>query len=680
MIRSLLIANRGEIACRIIRTCRRLGIRTVAVFSAADANARHVAMADQGRYIGAAEASASYLNAGAIVEAAISTGAEAIHPGYGFLAEKTILPELCAKHGLIWVGPSASCIELMGSKAGSRQIARDARVACVPGYDGESQDPRWLLDEAKAIGFPVVIKANAGGGGKGMRRVDDEAGFARALELVKREAFAAFANDEVLIEKLIARPRHIEVQLAGDRHGNLIHLFERECSIQRNYQKLVEEAPAAHLDPAIREKIFDAAMRLGRAINYDSLGTVEFLVDADRGDAWFLEMNTRLQVEHPVTEMITGLDLVELQLRIACGERLPLAQRDVRSRGAAIEVRLNAEDAARNYQPCVGAIGFYREPEAEGVRVDSGVRAGTEVTAYYDSMLAKVVAGGPDRVSAVHRLCAALDRLVILGVGTNQSFLRDIVGNPAFTERVLTTKYIDEAFPGGWKRPDSEDWHHACAAVVFMLDRRRVAGAHESGNPWLTLAGFRVLGRAGRPGRTRFSVSTADATPKIMTIAACADGFVIESDCAPDQITIRPAPENTMLAIHDGCADEVVFHVADSRVSIFCRGRSEEFIVRPIAEALAAPARADQSTESDVISAMPGRINSVEVTVGQTVRKGDTAIVMEAMKLILSLTAPIDGTISAIHCAPGQTVAGGVRLVEIAPAPVDTPAKDAADS
>jgi acetyl/propionyl-CoA carboxylase alpha subunit len=676
----LLIANRGEIACRIIRTCRRLGIRTIAVFSEADANARHVEMADERRCIGAAEASASYLNADAIVEAALAAGAEAIHPGYGFLAEKTILAELCARHGLVWVGPSASCIELMGSKAESRRFARDAHVACVPGYDGDSQDPRRLLDEAKAIGFPVVIKASAGGGGKGMRRVDDGAGFSRALELAKREALAAFGNDEMLIEKFIARPRHIEVQLAGDKHGNLIHLFERECSIQRNYQKLVEEAPAAHLDPAIREKLFDAALRLGRAIGYDSLGTVEFLVDAEGGEPWFLEMNTRLQVEHPVTEMITGLDLVELQLRIASGESLALTQQEVRAQGAAIEVRLNAEDPAREYQPCIGRIEVYSEPDEEGVRVDSGVRSGTEVTPYYDSMLAKLIAGGPDRASAVRRLCAALDHLVILGVGSNQSFLRDIIGHPAFTTRPLTTRYIDEAFPDGWKRPEPEDWRYASAAVGFLLDRRRGITAHELSNPWLMLAGFRVAGRAGRPGRARFSVSAAGAAPRIMTLLTCADGFAVESDGAPQPITVRSAPGGGLLVIHDSCVDEVVSHVAGSQVSIFCRGRAEDFTVQPLAQALAVSTRVDHSTDSDVLSAMPGLINSVEVSVGQTVRKGDTVIVMEAMKLILSLVAPIDGTISAIHCAPGQTVAGGVRLVEIAAAPVEAPAKSAASS
>ncbi len=679
MIRSLMIANRGEIACRIIRTCRRLGIRTIAVFSEADANARHVEMADDRRCIGAAEASASYLNADVIVEAAIATGAEAIHPGYGFLAESTILAELCAKHGLVWIGPSASCIASMGSKAESRRIARDARVACVPGYDGGDQNPGRLSDEARAIGFPVAIKANAGGGGKGMRRVDDEAGFLRALELAKRESLAAFGDDTVLIEKFIARPRHIEVQLAGDRHGNLIHLFERECSIQRNYQKLVEEVPASHLDPAIRGKLFDAAIRLGRAIGYDSLGTVEFLIDADGGGSWFLEMNTRLQVEHPVTEMITGLDLVELQLRIASGEVLPLTQEDVRSQGAAIEVRLNAEEPARQYLPCVGRVELYSEPDGEGVRIDSGVRSGTEATHHYDSMLAKLIAGGPDRTSAVHRLCAALDRFVILGVGTNQSFLRDIVGHPAFTTRVLTTRYIDEVFPHGWKRPEPEDWRYACAAVAVLLDRQHRIAAHENSNPWLTLAGFRVTGRASRPGRAGFSVSAAGAAPRVVTLLSCVDGFAVESDDGAAQITIRSEP-GKLIVIHDGFVDGCVSHVGGSRVSIFCRGRAEDFTVVPIAQALAVSERAERSTESHVISAMPGRITSVEVSVGQKVRKGDTVIVMEAMKLILSLVAPADGTVSAIYCAPGQTVGGGVRLVEFAAASAEAPARSAASS
>jgi len=680
MIRSLLIANRGEIACRIIRTCRRLGIRAIAVFSEADANARHVETADERRSIGAAEASASYLNPDAIVEAALAVGAEAIHPGYGFLAEKTILAELCTRHGLVWVGPSASCIESMGSKAESRRLARDANVACVPGYDGDSQEPRALLDEAKAIGFPVLIKASAGGGGKGMRRVDEAAGFSRALELAKREALAAFGNDQMLIEKFIARPRHIEVQLAGDKHGNLIHLFERECSIQRNYQKLVEEAPAAHLDPAIREKLFEAALRLGRKINYDSLGTVEFLVDAAGGGPWFLEMNTRLQVEHPVTEMITGLDLVEMQLRVAAGEKLTLAQQDVRARGAAIEVRLNAEDPARDYLPCIGKIEGYREPDGEGVRVDSGVRAGSEVTPYYDSMLAKLIAYAPDRASALQRLCAALDHLVILGVSSNQSFLRDIVGHSAFITRPLTTRYIEETFPDGWKRPEPEEWHYAGAVAAYLIVRRGGAPADQYNNPWLTLGGFRIGGRGGRRGRAKFRVSGTGAAPRSITLSACDDGLAVESDDGGRNITVRAAPNGSLLVTHDNSIDEILFKVVGNGVSTFCRGRSEDFTVQPLAEALAAAAKVNHVTDSDVISAMPGRINSVEVAIGQSVRKGDPVIVMEAMKLILSLAAPVDGTVSAIHCAAGQTVAGGVRLVEIAADVIEAPAKSAATS
>jgi 3-methylcrotonyl-CoA carboxylase alpha subunit len=677
MIRSLLIANRGEIACRIIRTCRRLAIRSIAVFSDADRNALHAAMADESRYIGAAEASASYLNANAIVEAALAVGADAIHPGYGFLAEKTILAELCAKHGLVWVGPSASCIAAMGSKAESRKLARAAKVACVPGYDGDIQDPRMLLDQAKGIGFPVVIKASAGGGGKGMRRVDDAGGFSRALEMAKREALAAFGNDQMLIEKFIARPRHIEVQLAGDKHGNLIHLFERECSIQRNYQKVVEEAPAAHLDTAIREQLLEAALRLGRAIGYDSLGTVEFLVDADGGGPWFLEMNTRLQVEHPVTELITGLDLVEMQIRIASGEKLALTQHEIRAKGAAIEVRLNAEDPARGYLPCIGRIENYREPDGQGVRVDSGVRAGSEVTPYYDSMRAKVIACGADREIAVRRLLTALDKFVILGVGNNQSFLRDLVSRPAFITQPLTTKYIEEAFPQGWKRAVPEDWLYACAAAGFLFAARHAMASNEAGNPWLTLAGFRIIGRAGKPGRARFSVSTADAPSKAATISSSDDGFKIELDESSEPIVVRGASTNTLLAIHDNYVDEIVFHVNDGKVSLFFGGGAENFAVQPVAEALVTSAKGAHVTESDVMSAMPGKINSVEVSIGQSVRKGDTVIVMEAMKLILTLPAPIDGTVAAIHCAAGQTVAGGIRLVEISAEAAEAQAKAA---
>jgi len=377
MFESVLIANRGEIACRIARTCRRLHIRTIAVYSDADVNARHVGEADVAVRIGPPEAVRSYLDAEAIIQAAIATGASAIHPGYGFLSESTQLVKRCAEHGITWIGPRADVIERMGSKIESKQIAGKADVSCVPGYHGDNQDPLFLLEQAKAIGAPVLIKASAGGGGKGMRRVDDLADFVQQLDLARREAMRAFGDDRVLIEKLIQRPRHLEVQLAGDQHGNLVHLFERECSIQRNYQKVIEEAPAPCLPQAVRDKLFTAALKLGREIGYDSLGTVEFVLADGSDEPYFLEMNTRLQVEHPVTEMVTGIDLVEWQMRIAWGEPLPLAQAAIAMSGWAIEARINCEDPAHGYRPELGKVARYVEPTLAGVRTDSGITTGS---------------------------------------------------------------------------------------------------------------------------------------------------------------------------------------------------------------------------------------------------------------------------------------------------------------
>ena len=667
MFDSVLVANRGEIACRIIRTCRRLGLRTIAVFSTADADARHVALADERHCVGPAEAAGSYLNAEAIVEAALAHGAAAIHPGYGFLSEKAVLPELCAHRNLVWIGPSARCIELMGSKIEAKRIARAAGVPTVPGYDGPEQSATRLRSEAIAIGYPVLIKASAGGGGKGMRRVDKPEDFAAALDLARREAAAAFGDDRVLLEKYIARPRHLEVQLAGDRHGNLVHLFERECSIQRNYQKVIEEAPAAHLHRAIRERLLDAALTLGRAIGYDSLGTVEFILDADGGEEpYFLEMNTRLQVEHPVTEAVTGLDLVELQIRCAAGEPLPVAQEDVHVQGAAIEARVNAEDPAAGFRPELGRVVAYREPDGEGVRVDSGLRPGAEVTPYYDSMLVKVIAFGNSRGIAARRLAAALDRFVILGVGTNRAFLRALVTHTAFEATALSTRFIAEAFPDGWSPPPLEPWLFATAAAAAVASDRRAAEAEGPGNPWRRLAGFRVLGRCGHPGRV--SVRVTATGEKARTIVVTATGALLRAEVDGTTCEVEPTSTPGEITVRLGDRQERVFcHVAEGSVHLFAAGRAVRVVAALTVEDLAAVAKAKEVHGADIIASMPGLVTEVAVEVGQTVRRNDAVVVMEAMKLVLSLTAPADGVVRAVHCAAGQTVAGGTRLIEIEP-------------
>ncbi len=527
MFHSLLVANRGEIAVRIMRTCRRLGIRTVAVFSDADRDARHVAEADEAVRIGPAPARESYLRPDAIMEAAQRTGAQAIHPGYGFLSERPDLPDLCAGAGRIFVGPSAACIRAMGPKIGSKLIAERAGVPSVPGYAGDDQSTVRLAEEARRIGFPVMIKASAGGGGKGMRRVHGADELGPALDLARREAEAGFGDPSLLIEKLVLRPRHLEVQVAGDRHGHVVHLFERDCSVQRNNQKVLEEAPAPNLAPAVRARLLDRGVALARAIGYDNLGTVEFILEEGHDDPWFLEMNTRLQVEHPVTEAITGFDLVEWQIRIAAGEPLPARQDEIRERGHAIEARITAERADQGFRPDSGPILGYREPP--DLRVDSGVAAGSAVTLFYDSLLAKAIAAGETREVARARLAAGLRDFPILGPATTIPFLVSALDHPIFAGGRATTRFIEDAFPDGWA-PDRSAARlaRAVAAVLGTEARRRPSrpptpgrGSAGSGS-WPRPAGPRrrasssPASTARRPSRSRrrSSASTGSATAR----------------------------------------------------------------------------------------------------------------------------------------------------------------------
>ena len=648
MFESVLIANRGEIACRIMRTCRRLGLRTIAVYSATDAGALHVALADESHCIGPAEAARSYLRPEAIMEAALAHGASAIHPGYGFLSERVELAELCAAHGVTWVGPSPRCIAAMGSKIESKRLAADHGVPSVPGYHGDDQSPDRLLAEAMAIGFPVLIKASAGGGGRGMRRVDEAAGFPGSLATAKTEAMAAFGDHRVLLERFIVRPRHLEVQLAGDKHGNLIHVFERECSIQRNYQKLVEEAPAPHLPADVRARLLQAALSLGRAIGYDSLGTVEFILEAGGTEPYFLEMNTRLQVEHPVTELITGLDLVELQLRIAAGEALPMTQADVTEQGHAVELRLNAEDPAAGFSPQLGRVTLYKEPSGPGLRVDSGVSEGSEVTPFYDSLLLKLIAHGPDRAAAVRRLHGALRQLVVLGVGTNQGFLRDVIRNPAFAE-MLTTRFIPETFPDGWNAP-APPTELLGAAAIAMARQCQARIEVPAPGAWATLAGFRTGARAGLPGRCRMQVQAPSGDPVIIDVIATPGG-------------LRAMLDGVILAQ----ANVAALHMTDESVWIASDGAAWTVAAAPLVQALGRKQAHETAGGSGVVAAMPGLVAQVLVEPGQAVRRGEVVIVQEAMKLMLPLAAAVDGTVRAVHCIAGQIVANGALLVEIEP-------------
>ena len=677
MFESVLIANRGEIACRIVRTCRRLGVRSIAVYSDADREARHVREADVAVRLGPAEASKSYLDPEAIFAAAEESGAEAIHPGYGFLSEKPVLARGCASRGLVWVGPRAEVIEQMGSKTEAKRIAHLAGVSVVPGYHGDDQSPARLAAEAEAIGFPVLIKASAGGGGKGMRQVSRALDFAGQLELARQEAARAFGDDRVLLERLVPRPRHLEVQLAGDRHGNVIHLFERECSVQRKYQKVIEEAPAAFLSAEVRAKLLEQSVKLGRQIGYDSLGTVEFVLGVDEGEPYFLEMNTRLQVEHPVTESVTGLDLVELQMRIAAGEPLPWKQEDVQVRGWAIEARINCENPAEDYRPELGTIVGYTEPKRADLRVESGVHAGSTVSPYYDSMIAKLVGQGATRAAAVRSLRAGLDELETLGVGTNQLFVADLLDHPGFLEEPLSTGFIGEAFPDGWSPPaETRDLAPIVAAFGELHGWRAgpdASVAPERGDglgPWRTSPSFRNVSKRGKHGWARFAV-TVDGRKTSVWIARRGERWLSLRGRDTDLLDLHfePSAAPTHIVATAPRQPPVRFGFYREGADMFLDHRGDRVRVAVTSELLdRASVAGDPAARSGTVSAaLPGLVTTVNVSVGQQVAAGDVVVVMESMKLMFPLEAPVAGEVAAVLCAPGQQVATAQALVEITP-------------
>lgn len=661
MIGSLLIANRGEIAVRIMRTCRRLGIRTIAVFSDADRDAQHVAVADEAVRIGPAAARDSYLRAEAIMAAAARSGADAIHPGYGFLSEKPDLPLLCRQAGRIFVGPSAECITAMGPKIGSKLIAEKAGVPSVPGYAGEDQSNTALADAAARIGYPVMIKASAGGGGKGMRRVFSAEELVAAIEIARAEAQAAFGDPALLIEKLVMRPRHLEVQVAGDKHGNVVHLFERDCSVQRNNQKVLEEAPAPNLAPAIRTKLLERGVALAKAIGYDNLGTVEFILEDGFDEPWFLEMNTRLQVEHPVTEAITGYDLVEWQIRIAAGERLPALQPEIRESGHAIEARITAERADQGFRPDTGRIEGYAEPAS--IRIDSGVRAGSEVTLFYDSLLAKAIAAGPDRTTACSRLAASLRDFAILGPATTLPFLIDAIEHPLFAEGRATTRFIEDAFPDGWaaKRPRQR----LARAVAALLWLEKQKTARPNVDAWNNLAGFRLLAPAGGMATSRLIAEEEDGTAKL-EVRLLPDGRRIVLDADGEiELALRIGADSFELSFEDHLL-RGSHATSDGRIRLTLDG--ESFDIGIGSEARPAMAAGGGGAGSGAILApMPGVVAEVRIAPGDRVEAGQIVVVLESMKLFTSLSAGIDGVVADIACRPGETVQAGKRLVLIEP-------------
>jgi 3-methylcrotonyl-CoA carboxylase alpha subunit len=650
MIRRLLIANRGEIAVRIARTARAMGIGTVAVHSEADAGARHVLACDRAVAIGPAPASESYLRQDRLLAAARETGADAVHPGYGFLSENPDFAEAVAAAGLVWVGPPAAAIRAMGLKDSAKRLMQEAGVPVTPGYHGETQDPAFLAGAAEEIGYPVLVKAAAGGGGKGMRRVDRPEDFADALDRAKSEARTSFGNDTVLIEKFIRNPRHIEVQVFADSHGNAVHLHERDCSAQRRHQKVIEEAPAPGMTPGLREAMTAAAVRAAKAVGYVGAGTVEFIVDGSRmtPDAFFfMEMNTRLQVEHPVTEAVTGTDLVEWQLRVAAGEPLPRAQAEIPLAGHAVEARLYAEDPARDFMPQSGRLAALRLPGS--VRVDSGVAEGDVITPHYDPMIAKLIAHGESRAAAFTRLSAALAETHTAGPVTNIAFLERLVADPEVAAGRLDTGMID-------RRLDTLAAAPAPAPADLALAAAALAGQLAPG----PLAGWRAWG-AGR-SHLRLVVGGADHEVAFAACPAPEDGVAIAAETPdPVRLAVRPADGDALRVTEGDTTWTVRLHRDAAGVTLAREG------ARLRAEAADILQRAERGAEgSDEIAApLPGRVAHVAVAEGETVEEGALLAVVEAMKMEHSLRAHRAGRVAEVAAAAGDQVAEGALILRL---------------
>ncbi|MFV2092574.1 MAG: biotin carboxylase N-terminal domain-containing protein, partial [Hyphomicrobiales bacterium] len=638
---------RGEIACRIIRTARRLGLRTVAVYSVADAGASHVQMADDAQAIGASAAAESYLRADKIIAAAKAAGAQAIHPGYGFLAENADFAQACADAGIVFVGPPADAIRAMGAKDGAKRLMQQSGVPVVPGYHGSRQEPEFLAGEAKKIGYPVLIKASMGGGGKGMRLIDDAKAFAQGLASARREASAAFGNDHVLVEKFIANPRHIEVQIFADQHGHVVHMFERDCSLQRRHQKVIEEAPAPGMTPGLRAAMTKAATSAARSVAYEGAGTVEFIVDgsaplSDQTPFYFMEMNTRLQVEHPVTEMVTGLDLVEWQLRVAGGEPLPIAQAHIALDGHAVEARIYAENPASGFLPSTGRLLAFRGGDQDqNFRLETGVREGDEITGYYDPMIAKLVAHGDNRAQAFARLDDGLAALAIAGPQTNQAFLRLCLADENFVSGAFDTGLIDrelEAFIAILETPDE----HLVRAGVGELARRAAMGGPDDGQgPWARNDGFQL-----GPARAHDLAVEIDGERQSTGIT-WVDGEVGVAGQGSD------VPRNRAVTVVDD---------ADAVIVV---GGGRQMRLR-----LADPFAHDIDTAAGhgtLTAPMPGRVSLVEAVVGNDISAGDTVLVLEAMKMEHMVTAPFDGVLQSLSVKQGDQVTQGAALAQLMP-------------
>jgi 3-methylcrotonyl-CoA carboxylase alpha subunit len=653
---TLLIANRGEIACRIMRTAKRMGVRTVAVYSDADRGALHVALADAAVAIGPAPAKESYLNSDAIVAAARTTGAEAIHPGYGFLSENADFAQACADAGLVFVGPAAETIRLMGSKSAAKALMQKSEVPIVPGYHDRDQSITALAQAADRIGYPVLVKASAGGGGRGMRLVQAPGELTEALASAKREAQAAFGDDQVLIERYIASPRHIEVQVFGDSHGNMVSLYERECTLQRRHQKVVEEAPSIVVTPKRRAEMSAAARAAAQAVGYLGAGTVEFITDAS--GFYFIEMNTRLQVEHPVTEMITGVDLVEWQLRVAFGERLPLQQHEISANGHAMEARIYAEDADKGFLPSTGVIRHWREPAGDGIRVDTGFRADDAVTPYYDALLAKLIVWADDRAAALARMVEALGEFEITGLTSNLPFLKALLQHPQVASGDVDTGFIEREISTLTSHATALaalEMAAACAAILRREEEERIASMDNLPSPWDRTDGWMLCGRRSRRLSFRRGGQRFDAV-----LWYGAEGFTMEFAGSRAPLQFAWGSEARF---------DVALGEATETVSATWSGRDLDLMTPRGHIALHwmdpfAAEMGEAAAASRIVAPMPGTVTRILAEPGADLPRGAPLLVLEAMKMEHTLRAPGDGRLKALKCAVGDFVQEGTELAD----------------
>lgn len=673
MFHKILIANRGEIACRVAATARRLGIQTVAVYSDADANAKHVQVCDEAVHVGGNTPKESYLQWQRIIAAAQATGAEAIHPGYGFLSENEEFANACSEAGLVFIGPPASAIQAMGLKAESKRLMEKAGVPLVPGYHGTDQDPALLHSEADRIGYPVLIKASAGGGGKGMRIVERSEDFSAALQSCKREAINSFGDDNVLIEKYVQRPRHIEIQVFGDQQGEVVYLFERDCSVQRRHQKVLEEAPAPGMTPALRQQMGEAAVAAAKAVGYVGAGTVEFIVEQPGGYEkpeemrfYFMEMNTRLQVEHPVTEAITGTDLVEWQLRVANGEPLPKKQAQLQISGHAIEARINAENPDNDFLPATGHLRIYRKPQASAfevsdVRVDDGVREGDSISPYYDSMIAKLIVHGKTREEALQRLDEALAQLHIVGLANNVQFLRRTIKTPSFTQAKLDTALIPREAALLFQQTPWPIGFSIAAAIAHHLGLEQASA--KGTDPFSYSDGWRAWGAA-----KRFFLFAKDDQKLIAQLSHLNGKLQLTVDVQGKSATrvfegpleYSTAADTLQLRLGEHPVQQVQVYRSGQAIDIFAATGHDSLVwVDPLAQS-------DEQAESGRLTApMPGKVVAFTVQAGDAVKKGQALAVMEAMKMEHTILAPKDGVVAELLFAPGDQVMDGAELLSL---------------